>query len=48
MWGLIIQLLLLFRLIYPWLDIFPNSHLLLGLNHLIAAMNQFKPCYASG
>jgi len=47
-WRLIIQPLLLFWLIYPWIDIFPNSHLLLGFNHLIAAMNQFKPCYASG
>jgi len=47
-WRLINQPLLLFWLIYPWLDIFPNSHLLLGFNHLIAAMNQFKPCYASG
>nr|MDZ8098107.1 IS701 family transposase [Nostoc sp. DedSLP01] len=45
---LIIQPLLLFWLIYPWLSIFPNSDLLLGFNHLIAAMNQFKPCYASG
>jgi hypothetical protein len=45
---LIIQPLLLFWLIYPWLSIFPNSHLVLGFNHLIAAMNQFKPCYASG
>jgi SRSO17 transposase len=47
-WRLIIQPLLLFWLIHPWLDILPNSHLLLGFNHLIAAMNQFKPCYASG
>jgi SRSO17 transposase len=45
---LIIQPLLLFWLIYPWLSIFPNSHLLLGFNHLISAMNQFKPGYASG
>ena len=45
---LIIQPLLLFWLIYPWLDIFPNSHLLLEFNHLIAAINQFKPCYSSG
>ena len=45
---LIIQPLLLFWSIYPWLDIFPNSKLLLGFNHLIAAMNRFKPCYASG
>lgn len=45
---LIIQPFLLFWSIYPWFSIFPNSHLLLGFNHLIAAMNQFKPCYASG
>jgi len=45
---LIIQPLLLFWLIYPWLDIFPNSNLLLGFNHLITAMNQFKPFYPSG
>ena len=45
---LIIQPLLLFWLIYPWLSIFPNSHLFRGFNHLIAAMNQFKPYYASG
>ena len=40
---LIIQPLLLFWLIYPWLDILPNSKLLLGFNHLINVMNQFKP-----
>jgi hypothetical protein len=45
---LILQPLLLFWLIYPWLDIFPNSDLLLGFNHLISAINQFKPFYASG
>ncbi|MDM9585713.1 IS701 family transposase [Nostoc sp. GT001] len=45
---LILQPLLLFWLIYPWLDIFPNSDLFLGFNHLISAMNQFKPSYASG
>jgi SRSO17 transposase len=45
---LIIQPILLFWLIYPWLSIFPNSHLLLGFNHLISVMNQFKPAYASG
>ena len=45
---LILQPLLLFWLIYPWLDIFPSSNLLLGFNHLIAKMNQFKPFYASG
>ena len=45
---LVLQPLLLFWLIFPWLDILPSSHLLLGFNHLIAAMNQFKPCYNSG
>jgi SRSO17 transposase len=45
---LIIQPLFLFWLIYPWLDIFPNSGLLLGFNRLISAMNQFLPFYASG
>ena len=45
---LIVQLLFLFWFISPWLDIFPNSYLLLGFNHLISAMNQFKPFYASG
>lgn len=45
---LIVQPLLLFWLIYPWIDIFPNSNLLLGFNHLISAMNQFKFFYSSG
>ena len=45
---LLLQPLLLFWLIYPWLNIFPNSDLFLGFNHLISAMNQFKPSYASG
>ncbi|MDX2096821.1 MAG: IS701 family transposase [Leptolyngbyaceae cyanobacterium bins.59] len=45
---LLVQPLLLFWSIYPWLDVFPSSRLLLGFNHLIAAMNQFKPYYASG
>jgi hypothetical protein len=45
---LIVQPLLLFWLIYPWLDIFPNSHLWRGFNQLICAMNQFKPFFASG
>lgn len=44
---LIVQPLFLFWLIYPWLDIFPNPNLLLGLNQLISAMNQFKPFYSS-
>jgi hypothetical protein len=29
---LIVQPLLLFWLIYPWLDVFPNADLLLGFN----------------
>ena len=45
---LIVQPLLLFWSIYPWLDIFPNSNLLLGFNQLISAMNRFKPFYSSG
>ncbi len=45
---LILQPLLLFWLISPWLDIFPNSALFRGFNHLISIMNQFKPFYASG
>lgn len=44
---LIVQPLLLFWLIYPWLDVFPNSNLLLGFNQLISAMNGFKPFYSS-
>jgi len=45
---LIVQPLFLFWLISPWLDIFPNSDLLVGFNHLISAMNQFKTFYSSG
>jgi len=45
---LILQPLLLLWLILPWLDIFPNSHLLLGFNQLISTMNQFKFFYSSG
>jgi len=44
---LIVQPILLFWLIYPWLNIFPNSDLLLGFNQLISAMNGFKPFYSS-
>ena len=45
---LIVQPLLLFWWILPWIDIDPNSYLLLGLNQLISAMNRFKPFYSSG
>lgn len=44
---LIVQPLLLFWLIYPWLEVFPNSNLWLGFNQLISAMNGFKPFYSS-
>jgi hypothetical protein len=44
---LIVQPLLLFWLIYPGLEVFPNSNLLLGFNQLISAMNGFKPFYYS-
>jgi SRSO17 transposase len=44
---LIVQPLLLFWLIYPWLEVFPNSNFLLGFNQLINAMNGFKPFSSS-
>lgn len=44
---LVIQPIILFWLIYPWMQIFPNSNLLLGFKHLIYAMNQFHPFYSS-
>ena len=45
---LIVQPLLLFWSIHPWLDILPNNNLWLGFNQLISAMNQFKTFYSSG
>ena len=45
---LIIQPTLLLWIIYPWLDIFPSANLLLGFNHLIAAINQCQPFYSYG
>ena len=44
---LIVQPLLLFWSIDPWLDILPNNNLCLGFNQLISAMNQFKTLYSS-
>ena len=38
---LIIQPTIVFWMIIPWLDIFPNRSLLLGFHRLIATMNQF-------
>jgi len=45
---LIVQPLLLFWSLYPWLDVLPNDNLWLGFNQLISVMNQFKPFYSSG
>ncbi len=45
---LILQPTLLLWLILPWLDIFPNSKLLLGLNHLINSINQFEKAEVIG
>jgi len=44
---LILQPTLLLWLIFPWLEIFPNSQFLLGLNHLISSINQCQPFYSS-
>jgi hypothetical protein len=38
---LIIQPTIIFWMIIPWLDIFPNRSLLIGFHQLIAVMNQF-------
>ena len=38
---LIIQPTILLWLIFPWLDIFPERNLLLGLHNLIDAINRF-------
>jgi SRSO17 transposase len=45
---LIIQPTLLLWLIFPWLEVFPNSSLLLELHRLIYTMNQFQPLLLSG
>src|SRR4028118_761919 len=42
---LIIQPSIILWLISPWLDIFPNHYLLLGLHELIHVMNQFQPYF---
>ena len=38
---LLVQPTILLWLILPWLDIFPNRHLLLGFHNLIDAINRF-------
>lgn len=45
---LIIQPMILFWMIIPWLDIFPNRHLLLGFHQLISIMNQFSFHFPDG
>lgn len=45
---LIIQPSFLLWLIFPWLEIFPNSSLLLGFHRLISTINQFQFCFLSG
>ena len=45
---LLVQPSLLLWLIFPWLEVFPNSYLLLGLHHLIDSINQFPLLPLSG
>jgi hypothetical protein len=45
---LILQPTLMLWLIFPWLEVFPNSKLQLGFNHLISLINQYQPFYSSG
>ncbi len=45
---LIMQPSLLLWLIFPWLEIFPNSSLLLGFHRLINTINQFPSFSLSG
>ncbi len=45
---LIIQPTIVFWMIMPWLDVFPNRSLLLGFHQLIAVMNQFYFSFPDG
>ena len=45
---LIIQPTILFWMIVPWLDIFPNRSLLLGFHRLLGIMNQFSFYFSDG
>jgi hypothetical protein len=45
---LIIQPTILFWMIIPWLEVFPNRSLLLGFHRLIAMMNQFSFYFPDG
>ena len=45
---LIIQPTFMLWLVFPWLEVFPNSSLLLGFHRLINNINQFQPFSSSG
>jgi len=45
---LLVQPSLVLWLIIPWLEVFPNSYLLLGLHHLIDSINQLPQLSLSG
>ncbi len=45
---LVIQPTLLLWLISPWIDVFPNTSLLLGFHELISTINKLKPFSLSG
>ena len=45
---LILQPTLVMWLIFPWLEVFPNSQLLLEFHHLISLINQSIPFCSSG
>ena len=45
---LIIQPIIVFWMIIPWLDVFPNRSLILGFHQLIAIMNQFYVSFPGG
>ncbi|MBD2480999.1 hypothetical protein [Planktothrix sp. FACHB-1365] len=45
---LIIQPTIILWLIVPWLDIFPDRHLLVGFHKLIENINQFQSYFPNG
>ncbi len=45
---LLIQPIIILWIIFPGLDILPNSNLLLGLNQLISEINQYQLFFYSG
>ena len=45
---LIVQPTIVFWMIIPWLDVFPNRSLLLGFHQLIAVMNRFYFYFPDG